>query len=444
MTHRLDTTSDSTREKAVAIVISLREQGYESYFAGGSVRDMLLGRPPQDYDIVTNAKPDEVAAIFPQTIPVGAQFGVILVVIGGDAFEVATFRYDGPYLDGRRPATVRYGTLKEDVFRRDFTVNGMVYDPVDDRVIDLVGGRSDLDQKRIRAIGHPRDRFEEDRLRMLRAIRFAAGLGFTIEEQTFAAIRELAPAITSVSAERTGDEITRILTDGGARRGFELLDAAGLLRVVLPEIERMKGVEQTPDYHPEGDVFVHTMLTLSHLAAPTETLAYGCLFHDVGKPVCVRREGDRVTFYGHTEQGAEIATDALKRLKRSRATWERVAYLVKNHLRHTQAPKMRLSTLKRFLGEEGIDELLELTRIDALSSNGDLTYYEFCKLKLVELEKEEIHPEPLLRGRDLIQMGFTPGPIFQTILKEVEEAQLGGELTNRDDAIAWVRKNFGN
>jgi poly(A) polymerase len=195
---------------------------------------MLLGRPPQDYDIVTNAKPDEVAAIFPQTIPVGAQFGVILVVIAGDAFEVATFRYDGPYLDGRRPATVRYGTLKEDVFRRDFTVNGMVYDPVDDRVIDLVGGRSDLDQKRIRAIGHPRDRFEEDRLRMLRAIRFAAGLGFTIEEQTFAAIRELAPSITSVSAERTGDEITRILTDGGARRGFELLDAAGLLRVVLP------------------------------------------------------------------------------------------------------------------------------------------------------------------------------------------------------------------
>jgi poly(A) polymerase len=444
MARDLSSTSDKTRDKALAIIATLREKGYESYFAGGSVRDMLLNRPPQDYDVVTNARPEEVAAIFPQTVPVGAQFGVILVVIEGESFEVATFRHDGPYLDGRRPVHVRYGTLKEDVLRRDFTVNGMVYDPVEDRVIDLVGGRIDLEQKTIRAIGHPRERFEEDRLRMLRAVRFAAGLGFTIEQRTFDAVRDRAPAITTVSAERTGDEITRILTDGGARRGFELLDAAGLLKILLPEIERMKGVEQTPDYHPEGDVFVHTMLTLSHLQSPSETLAYGCLFHDVGKPVCIRRDGERLTYYGHTEQGAEIATEILKRLKRSRATWERVAYLVKNHLRHVQAPAMRLSTLKRFLGEDGIDELLELTRIDALSSNGDLTYYEFCKQKLIELQQEEIHPEPLLRGRDLIQMGFTPGPIFQTILKQVEEAQLGGELANRDDAIAWVRKNFAN
>lgn len=432
------------KEKALSIVGRLREKGHEAYFAGGCVRDMLLKKPPQDYDIVTNAKPDEVAKIFAETIPVGAQFGVMLVVIDGAPFEVATFRYDGPYLDGRRPAQVRYGSLQEDILRRDFTINGMIYDPIEDRLIDLVEGRKDLERRSIRAIGNPRERFQEDRLRMVRAVRFAASLGFTIEENTFTAIRELAPTIADISWERIGEEITRILVEGGARKGFELLDATGLLKILLPEIEAMKGVEQTPDYHPEGDVFTHTLLTLGHLAAPTETVAYGCLLHDVGKPLCVRREGDRLTFYGHTERGAEIAEEVLKRLKRSRATWERVAYLVRNHLRHTQAPHMRLSTLKRFLGEEGIDELLELTRIDALSANGDLQYYEFCKQKLVELKQEEIHPEPLLRGRDLIAMGFTPGPIFQQILKGVEEAQLGGELTSREDAMVWVRNNFGN
>ena len=432
------------KEKALSIVGRLREKGYESYFAGGCVRDMLLKKPPQDYDIVTNAKPDEVDKLFSQTIPVGAQFGVMLVVIEGEPFEVATFRYDGPYLDGRRPAQVRYGSLQEDILRRDFTVNGMVYDPIEDRLIDMVEGRKDLERRSIRAIGNPRERFQEDRLRMVRAVRFAASLGFTIEEQTFRAICELAPAIGDISWERIGEEITRILTEGEARKGFELLDATGLLKILLPEIDAMKEVEQTPDYHPEGDVFTHTLLTLSHLQAPTETLAYGCLLHDVGKPVCFRRDGDRLTFYGHTEKGAEIAEEVLKRLKRSRATWERVTYLVRNHLRHTQAPHMRLSTLKRFLREEGIDELLELTRIDALSANGDLQYYEFCKQKLAELKEDEIHPEPLLRGRDLIAMGFIPGPIFQKILKQVEEAQLGGELTSREDAMAWVRKNFSN
>ena len=434
----------SAKKKALAIVKRLREEGYESYFAGGCVRDMLLAKSPQDYDITTSAQPEDVRRIFSQTVAVGAQFGVILVMIDGQPFEVATFRHDGPYLDGRRPAHVRYGTLQEDILRRDFTVNGMVYDPIEDRVIDRVDGRKDLELRTIRAIGNPRERFEEDRLRMVRAVRFAASLGFTIEKHTFAAIRELAPTVTDISWERIGEEITRILTQGGAQKGFELLDATGLLKVLLPEIEAMKDVEQSPDYHPEGDVFTHTLLTLGHLEAPTETLAYGCLLHDVGKPLCIQRDGDRLTFYGHTERGAEIAEEVLKRLKRSRATWERVAYLVHNHLRHTQAPNMRLSTLKRFLGEEGIDELLELTRIDALSSSGDLQYYTFCKQKQAELKVEEIHPEPLLRGRDLIAMGFTPGPVFQEILKQVEEAQLGGELASREEAMAWVSKNFGN
>ena len=434
----------SAKEIALSIVRRLRAAGYESYLAGGCVRDMLLNKEPQDYDITTGAKPGEIAKIFPDTIPVGAQFGVILVVVDGTPFEVASFRHDGPYLDGRHPSQVRYGSLREDVLRRDFTINGMIYDPVDDAVIDLVNGRQDLQAGIIRAIGEPRARFEEDRLRMIRAVRLAASLDFNVEGKTLAALGELAATVTLVSWERIGDEITRILTEGGARRGFELLNDTGLLEAVLPEIAAMKGVEQSPDYHPEGDVFAHTLLLLGQLKAPTETLAYGCLLHDVAKPVCVRREGERITFYGHMERGAEMAEAILQRLKRSRDTWERVSYLVRSHLRHTQAPNMRLSTLKRFLGEDAIDELLELTRIDALAANGDLTHYNFCKAKLAELEEEDIHPEPLVRGRDLIALGLTPGPVFGQILAQVEEAQLGGELRGRQEAIEWVRKNFAN
>ena len=403
---------------------------------------MLLDKSPQDYDIATDAHPEDVQRLFAQTIPVGAQFGVVLVVLEGEPFEVASFRHDGPYLDGRHPAHVRYGSLEEDVRRRDFTINGMVYDPLADRVIDLVEGRQDLEHRRIRAIGDPHRRFEEDRLRMIRAVRFAASLDFTIEDSTFAAIRRLAPTITDIAWERIGDEITRILTEGGARRGFELLDEGGLLKIVLPEIDALKGTWQSPDYHPEGDVFTHTMLLLSHLKAPTETLAFGCLLHDVAKPFCFRRDGERVTFYGHTEKGAAMAEEILKRLKRGRSTWERVSYLVRNHLRHVQAPAMRLSTLKRFLREDGIDELLELARIDALSSNGDLSYYQFCKDRLAKLEDEEIRPAPLLRGDDLIALGFTPGPIFSEILRQIEDQQLGGELRNREEALGWVKRNY--
>lgn len=432
----------SQKEKAIFIIKRLREEGYEAYLAGGYVRDLILGRSPQDYDIATDARPEAMQRIFAKTLPVGTKFGVVLVILDGESFEVASFRYDGPYLDGRRPSHVRYASMQEDILRRDFTINGMMYDPEKDRVIDLVGGREDLTRRLIRAIGNPTQRFQEDRLRMIRAVRFAASLGFVIEEDTLKAIREQADTIGQISWERIGEEITRILTEGGARKGFELLDATRLLNVLLPEVEALKGVEQSPDYHPEGDVFAHTLLMLDHLSDPTESLAYGCLFHDIAKPVCINREENRITFYGHTEKGAEMAVEILKRLKRSRSVWERVAYLVKNHLRHTQAPKMRLSTLKRFLGEEGIDELLELTRIDALSANGDLQYYLFCKQKMAELKKEEIHPEPLLRGRDLVAMGFSPGPLFQEILKDVEEAQLEGEISTREGAVEWVSKQY--
>jgi poly(A) polymerase len=279
---------------------------------------------------------------------------------------------------------------------------------------------------------------------MIRALRFAASLKFAIDPATFEAIRQAAATITQISWERIGDEVTRMLTEGDARRGFELLDESGLLAVLLPEIVAMKTTAQSPDYHPEGDVFKHTMLLLSHLDAPSETLAYGCLLHDIAKPVCIRQEANRITFYGHTEQGAAMAEEILKRLKRGRAVWERVAYLVRNHLRPVQAPQMRLSTLKRFLREDGIDELLELARIDALSSSGDLQYYRFCAERRAELEDEEIRPEPLLRGGDLIEMGFKPGPLFAQILRQVEDAQLGGELATREDALAWVKNKFSD
>lgn len=435
----------SAREKAISVVQRLRGEGYEAYLAGGCVRDMLLHRPPQDFDIATSARPEDLQRIFPHTVPVGAQFGVVLVLLQDEAFEVASFRYDGPYLDGRRPAEVRYGSLQEDIQRRDFTINGMMYDPVDDRVIDLVDGRRDLERRVIRAIGDPRLRFQEDRLRMIRAVRFAASLNFAVDAETFDAIRQSAPSIARIAWERIGDEVTRLLTEGGARRGFELLDESGLLAVLLPEISALKGTPQSPDYHPEGDVFQHTMLLLGHLdSAASETLAYGCLLHDVAKPVCLRREGQRITFYGHTERGAMMAEEILKRLKRSRSVWEQVAYLVRNHLRHVQAPQMRLSTLKRFLRQEGVEELLELTRIDALSSNGDLRYYRFCKERLAELKDEEIRPEPLLRGGDLIALGLKPGPIFTDILRQAEDAQLGGELQSREQALQWLQRNYGN
>ena len=431
------------REKAVAVIERLKQAGYEAYFAGGSVRDMLLGRDPDDYDIATSARPEDIQRIFPRTLEVGAQFGVVLVLSEGDAFEVATFRYDGPYLDGRRPSEVRYAGLEEDIRRRDFTVNGLMYDPLEDRLIDLIGGRDDLARRRIRAIGDARARFQEDRLRMIRAARFSASLGFDIEPETLDAIGAEASHITQVSSERIGEEVTRILTEGGARRGFEIMDATGLLPLILPEISAMHGVEQSPDYHPEGDVFVHTMLVLEQLVEPTESVAYGALLHDVGKPVTAGRNEQRITFYGHTEQGAEMAVAILKRLKRSRSVWERVAYLVKNHLRHVQAPKMRVSTLKRFLGEPGIDELLEVTRLDALASNGDLQYYDFCRQKMAELKHEEIHPPPLVTGKDLIALGLEPGPMFHVILDRVKEAQLEGELRDRQQALDWIEKEYG-
>jgi poly(A) polymerase len=432
------------KDKALYIIQRLRDEGHDAYLAGGYVRDKLLGKDPKDYDIATSSTPESTQRIFPHTIPVGAMFGSVIVVIDGEPFEVTTFRFDGPYRDGRHPTHIRYGSLEEDVVRRDFTINAMMYDPITERVIDLVNGEEDLRRGVIRAIGDPHQRFAEDRLRMVRAVRLSANLGFVIDETTLAAIQNHASAITDVAWERIGVEITRTLTEGGARKGIELLDETGLLPVLLPEICAMKGAEQSPEHHPEGDVFIHTLLLLEKMEQPTETLAYGCLLHDVAKPCCIQKAGKKITFHGHTDQGAEMAMAIMKRFKRSRAVAETVAWLVQNHLRYTQAPKMRLSTLKRFLREEHIEELLELCRLDALSANGDLTYYNFCKQKLVEFDQDEIRPKPLLTGRDLMEMGFVPGPLFSEILHRMEEAQLEGLLNTRGDAAAWVQEHFSS
>jgi len=437
-----------TRKETIAreVAARLRNAGHIAYFAGGCVRDRLLGREPGDFDIATDATAERVQQLFPRTVPVGAQFGVVLVLADDETFEVATFRADDAYIDGRHPVSVRFSSPEEDAQRRDFTINGMFIDPVDDRVIDHVGGRADLAAGVIRAIGNAADRIREDRLRMLRGIRFAARFGYVIAPPTFAAIRSAAHSITDIAWERIGDEIIRMLTEAdGARtkRAFELLDESGLLAQVLPEILALKGVEQSPDYHPEGDVFVHTLGLLERFdGRQTETLALGALLHDIAKPRCAERAQDRITFHGHCELGAEMAITICQRLRCSRETWERVQYLVRSHLRLVNAPQMRLSTLKRFLAEDGIEELLELARLDALASSGDLTYYDFCRRKLEELGQEEIKPEPLLRGRDLIDLGFDPGPQFGEILGAVSEAQLDGNLKSKEEAIAWVRGRF--
>jgi poly(A) polymerase len=430
---------DAKGQAARDVVRRLRAAGHETYLAGGCVRDRLLGREPGDYDVATAAPPETVRTLFRRTVGVGAAFGVILVLDGDFQFEVATFRSDDAYVDGRRPSAVHFGSAKKDAQRRDFTVNALFQDPESGEVIDFVGGQADLRAGVVRAIGDATARIKEDRLRMLRAVRFAARFGWTIEPATFAAIRTAAPTVTDMAAERIGDEIVKMLTEGCARRSFELLDATGLLPVVLPEVAAMRGVEQSPDHHPEGDVWTHTLLLLDQLpAGASETLALGCLLHDVAKgPTAARRLDGRITFYGHTDRGAEMALAIVQRLKRSRGTWERVEYLVRNHLRLVSAPEMRLSTLKRMLAEEGFDELLALARMDALAASGDLQFVLFCERRRCELAAE-VRPPRLLGGDDLIALGFAPGPRIGEILRALETVQLEGEVVTREDALAWV------
>jgi poly(A) polymerase len=444
---------------ATSIVQTLRQRGFQAYLVGGCVRDLLLGREPKDYDVATSATPEQVMNIFPDTYAVGAQFGVVLVPVperdvasnvstesssNSRAVEVATFRSDLGYSDGRHPDEVRFSSdAREDVARRDFTINGMLLDPISGDVLDFVGGRKDLEAGIIRTIGDPERRFAEDKLRMLRAVRFAARFGYAIEPATFAAMQKLASQIEVVSRERVRDELTRMLTEGQARRAFLLLDESGLLRHVLPEISAMKGVQQPAEFHPEGDVFVHTLLLLENLPQPCPlTLGWGALLHDVGKPSTFRVAPDRIRFDGHVEVGVKMAEEICRRLRFSNGETEQILALVDNHMRFGHATRMKESTLKKFLRMPAFDEHLALHRADCLASHRNLSTYEFVQHKRAEIPADKMRPSPLVTGEDLIAEGHVPGPKFREILGAVEDAQLEGRLTGRDAALEFVRREF--
>ena len=493
--------SEANFAAARAVLRRLREEGHQAFLAGGCVRDLLLGRPPKDFDVATSATPEIVLDLFPRTFAVGAHFGVVLVSAEVDGLatltEVATFRYDGAYSDGRHPDAVRYTlSAEEDVARRDFTINGLLLDlkyvdgfteaenelplgaeaptlvaalaarlkscPVtkpdglDDLgscfvsrpgVLDFVGGLDDLKAGVIRAIGRPEQRFEEDHLRMLRAVRFASRFGFAIEPGTFAAMRGLAAKISGVSNERVRDELTRMLTEGQARRAFELLDASGLLAQVLPEVSRLKGVEQPPEFHPEGDVWTHTLMLLQQLEPGCPmTLGWGALLHDIGKPATFQPPagpGDRIRFNGHVEVGVRIGEEICRRLRFSNEETAQILALIQNHMRFSDVPHMKTSTLKRFFRLDRFPEHLALHRMDCRASSLDMTghleNYYFAKERFEAMPEEQVRPEPLLTGRELIAAGYSPGPAFKQMLLAVEEAQLEGTIATAEEAMALVR-----
>jgi putative nucleotidyltransferase with HDIG domain len=439
---RATPSNPAAAQLAAEVVVRLKSAGWQAFLAGGSVRDRLLGDEPQDYDVATDARPEHVVSLFPGAQLVGAHFGVVLVRRPEAEVEVATFRSDHAYLDGRRPAAVDFETdPRQDVLRRDFTVNGLLMDPATGEVLDFVGGRDDLSRRLIRAIGDPAIRFAEDHLRMLRAVRFAARLGFEIEPGTFDAIRRLHASIRVISAERVRDELIRILIEGGARRGFELLDASGLLADILPEMAATKGVQQPPEFHPEGDVWTHTLMMLEGMRAPTVTLAVAVLLHDVGKPPTFRI-ADRIRFDEHAEVGAQMACRIMQRLRFSNDDIRHVEAMIANHLRFKDVTRMRESTLKRFMRMDRFEEHLELHRLDCEMSHRLLGNYEFVRHKLEEAPKEVLRPKPLLTGHDLIAAGYRPGPAFSRILRAVEDAQLESGIHSLEEGMALVRRRF--
>jgi poly(A) polymerase len=466
-------------EAALGIIAALREAGFEAYLAGGCVRDLLLDREPKDYDVATAATPEVVLEMFPRTFAVGAHFGVVLVADGDEegygVTEVATFRSDGAYSDGRHPDAVRYTTsAEEDVRRRDFTINGLLLDAEriadfreaglstalrsaqDDRsiairenlraaVIDHVGGVADLEAGIVRAIGRAELRFEEDHLRMLRGVRFAARFGFELEAETKRAIRLNAAKTKAVSRERVRDELTKMLTEGHARRAFELLDETGLLAEVLPEIAKMKGVEQPPQFHPEGDVWVHTLMLLEQLPADCSfTLAWGALLHDVGKPPTFRRAPDRIRFDGHVEVGVAMAAEICRRFRFSNDESRQILALVENHMRFADAPRMKGSTLKRFFRLEDFPEHMALHRMDCMAASGNLDIWNFVRERYEEMPAEVVRPQPLITGRELIAADYKPGAGFKEMLRAVEDAQLEGLIATAEDALRLIRERFPN
>src|SRR6202007_1639796 len=430
--------SDTLSLVATKLVRRLRESGFIAYFAGGCVRDALLRKQPKDIDIATDAEPDEVQKMFARTVAVGAKFGVVRVLEEGFEFEVATFRSDGVYLDGRRPVAVTFSSPEEDAKRRDFTINGMFYDPLADQIVDFVGGKSDLEHRLVRGVGTPGDGFCEDHLRLIRAVRFAAALDFEIDPATWTAVTEKAHQIKTVSQERIRDELLKIMADSHRVRGLDLLDQSGLLENILPEVSRMHGCEQPPQFHPEGDVYVHTRLMLSLLPADVSPLlALSVLLHDIGKPVTYSFDevDQRIRFNGHDQIGADMAIEIMTRLRFSNEEIDKVVEAIRNHMVFKDTPNMRPAKLRRFMGRQNFSLELELHRVDCLGSHGDLESYDLLVKKQREFESEPIIPPPLLTGRDLIALGLKPGPRFGEILEAVQTAQLDGEIKDRAGAL---------
>ena len=429
---------------ARSIVERLRAKGFEALYAGGCVRDRLLGVEPHDYDVATSARPEQVEALFPRTVPVGAQFGVILVLEGGAELQVATFRGDGAYHDGRHPESVHYTDAEGDARRRDFTINGLFYDPIAEEVLDYVGGRLDLENRLIRAIGNPSERFAEDKLRLLRAIRFATTLGFSIDPGTWIALLQWAPEIHAVSAERIRDEFCKILLSPNRLHGFDLLDQSGLLRIILPEMETLKGCDQPPDFHPEGDVFVHTRLMLSLLPENVSlSLVLSVLFHDLGKPPTrIVDETGRIRFNGHEGVSAEMSLRIMQRLRFPNEVIDAVIPAVRLHMSFKDVPNMRVSTLKRMMARPTFEDELELHRVDCLGSHGMLDNHAMLIAKREEFSHQPLIPPPLINGNDLISLGWKPGKQFSQILQSVQNRQLEGTLTSREEALAWLTSEF--
>ncbi len=426
---------------ALAILKTLHNQGQEAYFAGGAVRDLLLEKSISEIDIATSATPQEIEQLFPKTIPVGKQFGVIVVVQDTNNFEVTTFRKEADYVDGRHPTQVSFTDARHDVERRDFTVNALFFNPFTEEVIDYIKGREDLERKLIRTVGPPRSRFQEDKLRLLRALRFACQLDFEIEQETYQQLKEHASQLTQVSWERIRDEVLKILTGPDPSRGLKLMSDSGILEVILPEIAAMHGVQQPPEFHPEGDVFVHTCLMFELSQERSETLALEILLHDVGKPPTFIIK-ERIRFDGHADLGAKMAEEICRRLRISNQQTEEVVDVVKDHLRFIHVQEMRESTLKRFLRKTNFSDHLELHRLDSLASHGKLSSYHFCQEKLEELSQEAMRPKPLINGHDLIRMGLEPGPLFSEILRAIEDFQLEDKLSSKEETLDWVKKHY--
>ena len=435
------------REVAFRIVERLQRAGHEAFWVGGCVRDMLLGKEPQDYDVATSARPEEVERLFPRTVAVGKSFGVVRVIEGRWTIEVATFRAEAGYADGRHPSEVRFADARADAWRRDFTINGLFYDPVRGELHDWVGGRADLEGRLIRTIGPPEQRFAEDHLRMLRAVRFAAQLDFAIEERTLAAIRQHARLLERISAERIRDELLKLFAPAHAARGLRLLRESGLLEVVLPEVAAFETCEQSPDYHPEGTVYEHVLRMLEQMPPDADRLLpWAVLLHDVGKPVTASREAEtgRIRFFDHEKVGEEMTRRILERLRFPRKDIETLAFVVRHHMQFKDVPQMRKSTLRRMLLRPTFPLELELHRLDCLGSHGRLEIYDLLVKERAALESRPELVPPLLTGRDLLALGMRPGPAMGRLLAEVREKQLAEELTTREQALAWVQNRLAS